>query len=398
MTTSDDASDINEKLNETEVDTLRQRLTKESEDPIDIRMYGAVTVSDLAEATGLTIDQVQSHLRQIRAELAFNSTIEKKPFPTLLVCGIGLLIVAVAVIWALLLKQRSSSMTGFVPTMKSVNRGVEPKSLVVQSVRFYKGTVPNGIRIHVIGQSCYFMGDTMVGDVFATDYEWMRQRMAWAAAYIIMVTAHADSHFTGKPEGPYRDMAGNTVDIRPGQVHYCYDGWFGKLDGWVKVPLDQNGERQLLRDATKVLENAKRMQEDALRIDLKATEGIVLPPPGYSIEFVGIGDDIQQGPRISFAPIAPIQIEKRLELALKNALIRDQLPVLSQTSKKYTPMSRAIVTGPKGSLGFDIPTGAGWSVQAGKVIHRNTVILAKQIEVVNQRAKLEKYEQTERRK
>ena len=194
------------------------------------------------------------------------------------------------------------------------------------------------------------------------------------------------------PPGPYQDITGAKFTPRQGLLHYAIAGWPGQVSGWIPSAMTDQVRQQLLQAAHSLLQKAKRTQDEALSLKADPAAQIVLPPPGFAIQFYGRHVDRQDGPHITFLPLDAAAVRARLELAIRSAIERDGQPPKGrwtedrQTESKipWPRASHVEVYGPRGSWTFDIPTDHAWSPAAAAAIRANSGQVEKQIGQVDQ--------------
>jgi hypothetical protein len=361
-----------------------------------------ISLQDVAEAAGVSEEAARVHLRQIRAEKAFDAPHSKREFPTLWVLAATAFGVAV-VVTALRIRAFGGSNLDFHPGQRAVpvprvlpgataqtviTRPLPPvNSIATFSYPMGPDSPPSGINVYVIGQRTSVTGQgPYTGRVAPMPYQVELDGIVRSVVALAEKSVELDSKSPMPIRGAVRDFDGNTVTPTPGKVHYSFSGWPGHAQGWLAMPLTAEGREQVRQDAAKFLEKFKKEQDAAIDTSVNVHEGIVSPPPGFSIEFNGRRTDTQAGPHIYFVPIAEVAVRRRLLLAMENAMWRDGRPPIgrwdedaAREAKIPKPdQSRVTIEGPNGSETFDVPSGDGWTRDSARVVEEHIEKLLKE--------------------
>jgi len=393
---------VHDRISEVEVEAIRGRLPGR-----DFQVSGPSTVQDISEATGIPAEQVRAHLSRLRAEKAFDRP-ATRAFPVIPAVGVLALCAGAFVLW-----QRREPEIGVAPHVKPVmpvavrpaaNRAIVEMRSGEMGITRGPGVPPPGIRVCVNGQYTQFEGFGQDETIPRMPFDMACQQLSRALAYLAVRSALDDIHVPDKKSMPFRDSMGNEVTPRPGYAHYSINGWAGEASGWIKLPefgdvlkdywttnqwakpgapeaflapYAANVALDLKTVGPELLKNVAKLQEAGLSasgVDWK--KGIVSPPPGYTVTFLGRRKESQSGPLFAFSPMNEKAAAARLSLAIRNALYRDSLPPTGTwteadriASKAPEPkLARVQITGPGSTeYSFDLPTrGSGLSATLAK--------------------------------
>ncbi|MGV3618771.1 MAG: hypothetical protein ACO1SV_25895 [Fimbriimonas sp.] len=384
-----------ELLTETEIAALRDRFAEESR--------AAATVQALAEASGLDENTVREHLRQIRTERAFRGDVAKAPPPDRSGWLLGAAAVVALVVAGAVTFRRLDAETPIRLAIRPAATGTgtstirssqESTSLPTYSDGRGYGT-PAGFKVAVVHRERQHVDQPNGVDPFAQPYAKVRDNLV----RVIEALARSADREAIRMEGlnfqrpplktPFRDEMGNIFDPKPGNFHFAVEGWAGSVSGQVKFPLGAAERAELVKAVEGVLAEAKQAQEAALG---PSKAEIVGPPPGFRILFGGRRQDERTGPSLAFAPVDVGQIQRRLEAALDNAVVRDAGPPEgawtenAQREAKIPAPDRYVgrIEGPGGSIPFDIPSRPTRALRNG--IRDLAARAARQVVPVNERA------------
>ena len=330
---------------------------------------GAVSVRDVAEATGMSESDVLANLRSIRAESAFREPDRAKPSALIWIAGATLAFGA-GVTW---FRLRSTEVP--IPQLKPPVTVAHPElpdkykttPLVSMDLQSYPFAPPSGLRVEAIGQSTDVLGDGMQAKVTPVGYAATVDGLCRSAEGVIAYLIPRDSDSRKQPNARYHGMNGGIFSPRPGFVHLSMFGWAGNETDWIAVPLTEAGRNQIRQLAVNLLEDSKKAQDAALAPVADPTAGIVSPPPAFKIEFTGRRIDIHDGPARSFTDVPKADYARRLEAALINAAVRDRIPPrenysgdsIADAKIPLPPRSHVEITGPRGTVSGVVPTVVG---------------------------------------
>lgn len=383
---------------EGEIEVLHRRLAP------DAAAFGtAASVRDIAEATGLTEEDVAAHLRQVRAEAAFAEPEPARP-SALPWIALGALVMAGGVTWWRMRPATEVSAPFFKPTSVTstgpvVVRSVATSPLATQWNMDGAPKPPPGFRVEAIGQTSDHLSDAESGQARALPYATVRDALVASAKGLVEATERAEVGSIAPPGTRYHGMDGGIFSPRKGFVRVAMFGWAGSDAAWVPVPLDVQGVGKLRALAEAVLSSEKAEQDAALAPVADPTKNIVTPPPSFSVRYAGRRLDLREGPRVSFAPISREIVARRLEAAISNAVARDRRPPLGAWSgdpvkdAQIPPskLSRVEVMGPDGLVSADVPTDAADPDATVRAVRTFAARAAVAIDSINRKA-LEKDE------
>ena len=346
---------------ESEVEALHRRLA-----PDAARFDGTATVRDIAEATGLTEEDVAAHLRQVRAEAAFHEPEPSRP-SALPWIALGALAVGGGVTWW----RTRPPQDAFVPLTTA-----SPQPAAVRSVQTTPLAVlwnadgapkpTQGFRVEAIGQTSDRLSEGESAEKRALPYEKVRDSLVASAIALVEATERQEAGSSAPSGARYHGMDDGLFSPRKGFVRVAMFGWAGSESAWIPVPLGLEGKGQVQGLAVGVLSDVKAAQDAALAPVADPSTGLVEPPPGFAVRFAGRRLDLREGPRVSFAPVPRQIVARRLEAAILNSVARDRRPPTGAWSgdpakdARIPPakLSRVDVMGPQGLLSADVPTDA----------------------------------------
>ncbi len=360
---------------------------------------GATTIRDVAEAAGLPEVDVAAHLRRIRAETAFTEPPRARPSALPWIAGATLVVGLGVTWWRIHPNDPSSALQSAPPVLPSATRTtVRPSVQTTPLTAHWEGGPgsehpPTGFRVEAIGEKSDEVADNS-GEARALPYETVRDGLARAAEAVVGRAASEDGMASAPPGTHYRGQDGSVFSPRPGFVHLALSGWAGSTIGWIAVPLTGASRTDLKKLAEKLLEDAKRTQDQALAPVADPSSGLVAPPPAFSLRFAGRRLEVLHGPRVSFAPIAPSAIVARLEAAIVNATFRDRRPPLGPwtgdaAADARIPLpetSHVEIMGPEGVTVGDVPTVPGEVAATARAAHDLAVRATRGFDEVNRRA------------
>lgn len=320
-------------------------------------------------------------------------------FPVLAVVGCSALAVAGVTIWA---RRPDSYSYPIWPTPPGIGQGPtvtwssgqsNAGSFVYEASQSGPEMSPAGFTTCVYGRRYACKGDAGAWQATVANYDRVRDRLVQSIEALARATSLKERPNDPSETREMRDFDGDVFLPRPGYLRFTIVGWSGNVAGWLALPLGSKEHERLLAAATEALSRAKQAQDRALDLEADPLEGVVSPPPGYRIEFGCRRMDVQEGPRIAFGPIDPKVVQKRLELAIHNAWVRDGRPPSGPWSGSATdeekipapPVSRVAVDGPGGRFAFDIQTGDHWSDACAAAVRKAAAKLALQIDDVNKK-------------
>ncbi len=372
---------------------------------------GLSRVEDVAEATGQSEEQVRAQLRTIRAEQAFAESSPGFRLPVLPLAAMGALALGVAYI-ALHQSPKPvrkvpyrarhaypsySSSQPPSPVPYQVREPANLESLGIVQHQEGPEAPPPGLSIDILGRlDCSGYGVT-ANQTPPLNYEAECRWLARSAEALALREVQEEPHAVQRGPGPYQDRWGRTFKPRKGYLYYVMEGWPGNVSGWIPSKLDDGARAQLLEAARKLLRGPKQEQDSALDLLADPSQGVLSPPPGFTVEFYGRRFDRQVGPHISFVPLDPRVVRARLELAVRNAVIRDGKPPIGRwTEDRATEakiprpqLSHVEITGPTGSWKFDLPTSHGWGSDTAAALRSQTEPAIRQIHESNRLTKHE---------
>ena len=363
-----------------------------------------ITVRDVTEATGVPEGDVGAHVRRLRAEAGFRGPEAARPSALPWIAA-GTLVVGIGVTWWRIHRgpfdaPSSVALTYGSPTILLSERTPlavrqSPTTTPFETDNTHGGVVkpPPGLRVEAIGQRTELSDEAPYEEKGAVPYDVARERLVQATEALVVALDRAEGTPPRAPEGTrYRGKDGEIFSPRTGFARVSMSGWAGGGGDWIALPLTETGKAKIRALAKGFLSDAKKTQDESLHLPADPREGIVTPPPGFTLRFAGRRFDYREGPRVSFSDVPSASVTRRLEAALLNAAYRDRrLPVgtwtgdPAQDAKTPIPaLSRAEVRGPKGLLAADLPTAEGGEAATRRAIHEFAERAAKGIEKENE--------------
>jgi hypothetical protein len=364
-----------------EIDALRVRLYDEYGGSIDVRAHGTLTVSDVAEAVGMTTDEVRVHLDRIRAERAIAAATARKR------TQIGLTFLALALFVAAYYIFRSTPVLTPMPDAE-VNARLEKSK--ARRERTAAGSVHYPIQATVDLKSSdppYGFNFTASGRHTVTESKagrWLGPGTADEAIKRLsagieefLVAAVAAEMDSPKPKQPLLAR-----DIKIGYPIITTDGFLAWM---IRTPRSTTRGPDIFVDRKdkspaqivammrpqiqKVVEQAVQAVQKSQTTDLaiypdpKSTS--LQPPPGFLVDLNGRKQLRGAGQPILLIPMDPVPIGPRF-VASVNAMLRqdrgpnlDQLPddlKLAEEKVPVPPFTTLTVEGPIETWSFEVPT------------------------------------------
>lgn len=378
-------------LSDAEIESLRARVAGESEQ--------AVTVGALAEAAGSDRETVQEHLRRMRTERAFqDETTPSKSSDRSLrywaIAGGVALLVAGGVAFQRLQNDPAAQLAN--------NPGTSPAPVVQRDRNRLQASrlpflldqsivkVPVGIEVLVVIPGQQLMNIRREGKVVPGPYKVQVDQVVQGIEDLVK---HATEYTQGRPpqfaalKPPFMDLFENTFSLDRNEFHYGVKGWAGGVSEELKLPLGAS-ERAKIREAVETMFEDERVAQ-AKALEAPSGQEIVSPPPGYRIQLAGRRIDQQEGPALRFAPISVPLVQRRIEIALEDAIKRDaeaprgRWTENAERQEAIPPATRYVgnVQGPTGAISFDLPANPPLALKQG--IRDLAARAAKQVATVN---------------
>ncbi|HTQ09898.1 MAG TPA: hypothetical protein VMI31_07495 [Fimbriimonadaceae bacterium] len=283
------------RLSDSELDQIRERIgTRES---------GGVSIRDVAEASGLSVEEVAAHLDRIRAEASFSRPRKRTPIVPLLLCLAAVAIAAFSIVrscgsesTATVVKYAPISGPGTpgidgppagLPSKPMPSTGRAPANSDVEMIEDATGPdlPPPGIDVEVAGQTV---------SITATDRH-NPDRSSHKLSYGAMVSeieaclvknsakVQRRDKVSKLPENPglQYDLNQNTYKPEPHRFHFAIGGDCKPVDGFLPFFANPPTRRQL-EAADGVIESALVGREQD-----GSSPGEVLPPAGFAVTVYG---------------------------------------------------------------------------------------------------------------
>jgi hypothetical protein len=272
---------MSERLGDYDADAIRSRLAE------DDGSDAPVSVKDVAEATGLPIEEVQAHIDRLRAERAFASSTVKPSRKGWIAAGCMAIIVAVAgfYTWTFTASQEQPRAISRNKPRSSSFGAFNPRSSSIASMRdvmltFGPGVPPPGIIAQVSGQVYSLTGDAhVIGNVSHHPLSYSAQRSVLASSlrYLAWRLSTAEDPSILAPAGTkYMDSNANTFEPQAGKAHYSIGGDCKAVDGFAAVTKLHSAGVQKIVDAALAGHEGDKGSADE-----------VLPPPGMFVMALG---------------------------------------------------------------------------------------------------------------
>ncbi len=384
MNKSVQESVVLERISEEESVLLRERL-QVAESPEPTSPSDATTVAAVAEATGRSVDEVRIQLRRIRAEEAL-AVVEPRRSSRLIPIAEALLIVGAVV--ALLRSQGLLSHPLPPRTVDSLGKAesARPSTTVSHLPAEYllkgAGAAPGGFRVDVVSNGYELVDNGQELASFPMPYEFISARLSESAGALIAKASHKTGTARNHTLGMIEDQSTSRFSLTDSQSSITLSGWPGRENVIVESTLDRSSQTKLDQSVRKFLEEKRAQQEQSLngRVD---SQGILPPPPGFTVDFAGYRADSQSGPRILFAPIAEKLIAERLTQSILNAMMRDRIAATGPKGR-LPAEARVSIRIPGRTLDFDVPETN--PSDASRIIRVKAAEAAKFIAPINEKA------------
>lgn len=338
----------------------------------------AVTVADIAEATGLPAAEVQTQLDRIREARAMQAApaAPRLNQKTLLALAIVLFAGAGAV---RLLTPRPLTDDEFDARMQDIieekrrHRKPKPITYPIESTIKNGVALPKSFSISFLGRLTKTKYETTAGPLMWKEPEIAALTKAIQEAYAAAIQAEENAPEPKTPLPPPKNswMAGQQP--QPG---FLALNLFGDNSmSYAQLPMKprpgqsaadfaKDVQTQIERLARGVIESAARSQDSSLDPEKMSPRNYVSPPPGFSISFHGRGQVMSGGANnVLVLPIDTARLTKKLDFCLRNYIWQDAMP-----SNNMFPEQRALeakrpipdfaefeINGPAGNFKFKIP-------------------------------------------
>lgn len=350
----------NERLTEDEVNQLRVRLGDDGTPPLSVRW--------VAEATGMDPEEVRGHLRAIRAERAL---VEPVPPKTSRLTSAVLLSLAgtLALFTGVVVTMRRMEIpmplrppfgttappvvSAFTPSGPTV-RPAETRSLTNYAPSTSKLNLPKGVQLWVVGGEREIPYSNLDGRATPRPYDEVVAKLEAA----ILKACIAAGPTTFDTTIPVRDGMGMPVEKRADAAHFSIETWDRADSGYLHIPPTPRDRAELHRLVESLFAPSHDKFLRGLRLNNPNADGIFQPPPGYRVSFTGRRTDIQDGGRLTYAPVDVAVLRSRLVEAIRDAITRDAEPPrgdwtqsANQEARLQRPDKALIsIEGPNGTL------------------------------------------------
>ncbi len=380
MQTERTTSTITDRLTPEEVSAIRRRLADGDGNLPDFRTYGAATLDDVAEAVGLTPDEVRRQLDRIRAERAVPSAVPaRKDQRALLAFAVVLLAAAYPIH---LLNPRKLTDEEVLSGMEErvaesrARRKAHPvvHYPIVTKVRL-GALPPAGFTIDFQGQ----LTDTTVVPGPSTNGPLERNaaRTALVEAVLnVYEVARAAERDAPKPDHPLPAPKGFMGNMEPkpdaGTLVYSVGTTsyvphtslpIDPMPGFSPAQWDEEVRRRIEATVDGLLDGLMKGQEASLKVEPPRWGNAVMPPTGYTIAFSGRQVSGSNSTSLVILPYDAAGVARKLTWAVRHLIWHDADPPDFSSpesnaafAKKPTP-AYANVTfhGPGGDVVFNLP-------------------------------------------
>ncbi len=335
----------------------------------------AVTISDIAEATGLPAIEVQTQLDRIREERAHQLApaaprLNQKQllaFAVVLFVGAG----AIRVLTPRpLTDEEYDARVQQIMDEKARNRKPKPIHYPIESKVAGPVSLPATFDIVFTGP---LTKTTLTSNSSGPAYRQpaiVALTQAIRAGYDAAREAEAKAPIPKNPIPKKPGMYGQ--DVPPGNFGLMITGGgsgtgstlpYTPPPGVPPAQFEKDIQLQIENMAKGLVEGTERSQEVNLKIDKMSPRNIVMPPPGFSVMFKGREQISTQASPLTILPIDPDRTAKKLEFAIRNLIWRDALPPdygnaesrALWAKRAVEPFSEVVITGPSGPINFRLP-------------------------------------------
>ena len=396
-------------LSPEEIDALRAKLSPNEGHQFNVREYGAITIEDLAEGSGLSTEQVRHHLDQIRAEKAFGVAQKKKRSQMgMLILATTLLVLAGTIYKLTPRKMSDDEIESWIKTNQTRIKS-KPKKItypIRTTIDLGENGLPIGLDLQLNGRYTVTQAKSSPDAPHLTVDE-ATQVLAKALVTMLAKTEELD-RTAPRPEKPLPvdQNASHGFKYFQGQIGYSISGRGFGTTGY--LPITSNTPHARLEDRQKVIANtASRIikqnwdiQLNTLQTDSRASKmGIIYPPCGVRLTVKGRSNYVSQASSLSLKPVDEAAFARRLNMSIRGYLALDKgdddrFGFGGGQTKSKTPMPPYIVfdvEGPLDNWQFKVPTatcrdyGSAYeAIQASeKVIKLNVEKATSQMNLIN---------------
>jgi hypothetical protein len=361
-----------ERLAPEDLAALRQWVVDRQVAPAD----DAVTLADIAEATGLPASEVQIQLDRIREERAHQvaPAAPRLNQRVLLALAIVLFAGAGAV---RVLTPRPLTEEEFEARAKEIleekrrSRPLKPIHYPIESKVTTEAIVPNALQLVFSGPLTKTMVTPKAGGPMARQAAIDGLTKALREGYDAAREAEAKAPIPAKPL-PKRPETFGWGSAQPGALSVAI-GFSGGNTVTVlnTIPPPGFSAEQFAKDiqqgigrlAESIVEGQERSQEMSLKQGKMTPRDIGTPPPGFSIVFKGREQVSTQASSLSILPVDLVRTARKLEFTIRNLMWRDVLPpdygfVASRAAwakRAPQPFADVRIVGPGGPIDFRLP-------------------------------------------
>jgi len=377
-----------ERLSSDELDVLRMRLAEAGH--LGQRLDGALTVHDLAETSGLDPSEVLAHLRQIRAERAFDTTTAKPK------SQVGLLVLAAAMLGVAgmiykLQPARPLTLEEAEARVKEIQAHRKIHYPVDKSVDLGDANPPQGFTLELDGRYVIvstiprLSGPVLLAPQAEVQLARSIEALAAAAQKVEQETPVPDKSVKllppgerfGGPRHPqgtpgYGYQGSDNRPLGGGEFELKEQRYGSGINGRItSPPTDAAALAAWKADIEARVKTAVQAKLDGQNQqvhyqDPSLSDRYAMPPPGFQFRFKGKNDNNFQSTTVSALPIDKEATIERLLKMVRVSIRRDHEPpqdfqtpaYKAEQIKKPIPAFSTVETqGPNNiQIKFDIPT------------------------------------------
>jgi hypothetical protein len=341
---------VSSRLGDYDAQAIRKKLAERDESG------SVISAKDIAEATGLSLEEVNAHIDQLRAERAFRAAAKPKNSTAIVASAVTVIVAACGLyLWNFARSQEAPPNPAanarkndirFYGTVSTRPSNISSMQEVV--VSFGPGTPPPAIRVQVSGRSTSFTGETFF------DPNRSHHKLSYAAqaaqlrtsVYILAdrLLQRRDRDGPAKAGTKFMDTNSNVFEPKFDELHFAIGGDCTAVDGFLKIsdlrtgkaPVDQIVSRALASHRSEV-----------------GSPDEALPPPGYSIMVQGRQVLSLYGSYVTRSAgrtAATEQLRRSITCAVKWDA--------EDGASKSLAAAQVSVYGPNGESHFDVPLAA----------------------------------------
>jgi hypothetical protein len=359
-----------------EIADLQRRLA-ESGKLGDVRASGALTLEDVAEASGVSVAEARLALEQMRAERAFASAktapTKKKQWPMAVLAGA--LFFSAWAIYAATPHRMTDEEVEAKQRELTEARKKKPKKIhypIETIINKGPGSSLPGIQISFRGAYTITTGQPATNSPIldkevATKYLIAATQAVFAKALEMENGAHPPAGT--KPLGGQ----GQGIDYRPGYMGFGFGNTFGYIPiapvtdgtmvGQPGTSLPEMQQYNIKSTVEIAVKSLWEQQQNALKAG--GTSSYPAAPPGFSVTVNGRRKNFGSPTQLYFLPIDRTAVKARLIVCIRQVMEADAKPIdvpFDEMRRKdaaipMPPFTEVIVSGPGGPVHAKIPTG-----------------------------------------